>query len=153
MSQKVFLEGKIRTFGITPALLKNAVEPLMDDLKLTKPVMIEFQGKQSKRIAGQYCGIQHRKVVVERTGITMQRTVHVVKILRHWMFKKNRGEALRFALLQTIAHELRHAHQREIGKMTKAATSGKYWNRPIEKDAREYARSHANEACRAYVAG
>ena len=153
MSQKVFLEGKIRTFGITPALLKNAVEPLMDDLKLTKPVMIEFQGKQSKRAAGLYSGIQRRQVVVERTGISMQREVHVVKILRHWMFKKSSGEALRFALLQTIAHELRHAHQHETGKMTKDATAGKYWNRPIEKDAREYARSHANEACRAYVAG
>lgn len=151
MIQKVFLEGKTRTFGITPSLLAKAVEPLLDDLGLTKRVVIEFNSKRSNRLRGRYCGIQKRKVMNQRTGIPIVLEVHVVEVRRHWSFVKDRGEALRFGLLQTIAHELRHAHQKENGEITKTAMSGKYWNRPIERDARQYARSHANEACKAYA--
>ena len=153
MQKPVHLEGKMRTFGITPALFEKAVKPMVEDLGLTHPVVIDFTSNRTNRVAGRYRGLKKR-IVVAHTGLKMERTVHVIQVCRHQTFVSSRGEFLRWSLLKTVAHELRHAWQKENGVLAKQSnTEGRYWSHPIEVDARDYSNDVAGDASRAYVAG
>ena len=126
---------------IANVIFNTVADIVCEDLNINKPEFFCYSNNESKAGAA----YNHKEKSIYMNLVCIEDLMSTIndKIDFNWMFVKQ---------IELVAHELRHAWQDANGKLNltdyvnvDGGDHDKYWNHPIEKDARSYGFRMARE--------